>query len=40
MVSEVCQQVMKNLDKAATWTGPTQDVLSLLEEAQQLLQVG
>ena len=40
MVSDACQQVMDQLDRAATCTGPPQDVLSLLEEAQQLLQVG
>ena len=39
MVSEACQQVMDHLDRVATCTGPTQDVLGLLEEAQQLLQV-
>ena len=39
MVSEACQQAMDYLDRVATCTGPTQDVLSLLEEAQQLLQV-
>ena len=40
MVSEACQEVTDQLDRAATCTGPPQDVLSLLEQAQQLLQVG
>ncbi|CAL5220409.1 g2420 [Coccomyxa viridis] len=35
MVSEACQQYMQHVDAAAAHSGPAQDVLSILEAAQQ-----
>ncbi len=39
MVSEACQQYMQHVDAAAAHSGPAQDVLSILEAAQQAAEV-
>ena len=39
MVSEACQQYMQHVDAAAAHSGPAQDVLGILEAAQQAAEV-